>query len=304
MTRALLLFLVLSPLLQACQKSDCESIREHAQDCRNISSNPPGRDGGICEKYRDVKGKAGMETFTTCTTRLRCDDKVGLAACVDESTNDDALPCERLNGYLVACGLEPASGGLSCSEYAGAETLPAFTGYVQCVLDKGCLNESDAAAALDACRNEILGNAAATFTACQRVEQRAQACSETQPTVATCSLQIAAFTAASVDKWAECYLGTACGDFPARARCAEQLELAQNSGDAGTTAACNKVGLFQLRCGVRTLPVIGDPGTCVRSLENFSDDSARQFGQCLLDDVPDCMDAAAILTCAGKLQAN
>jgi hypothetical protein len=302
MTRALFVLVLLSPLLSACQKSDCEAIREHATDCRNVASNPAGRDGGICEKYRDVKGKAGMETFATCTTRLRCDDKVGLAACIDESTNADAPACERLNGYLVACGLEPASGGLSCSEYGGAETLPAFTGYVQCVIDRGCLTEADTAAALDDCRSQTLGSAAATFTACQRVEQRAQACSETQPTIATCSLQIAAFTAASVDKWAECYLGTECGDFTARARCAEQLELAQTS-DVGTTAACNKVGLFQLRCGVRTLPVIGDPATCVRSLDNFSDDSAGAFADCLLE-VEDCNDAAGLLSCAGKLQAN
>ncbi|MCC6809036.1 MAG: hypothetical protein IT381_16530 [Deltaproteobacteria bacterium] len=303
-TRALVLLcpLLASLPMAACQKTDCDSIKEHAQDCRVVESAPAGRNGGICEKYRDVKGKAGMQSYAQCVTKLRCDDKAGLAACIDASTNEDAPACERLNGYLVACGLEPASGGLECSEYGGTQNTAAFAGYVQCVLDKGCLNSADAGAALDECRNSILGNAAATLTSCQRVENRAKACAEDQPTVVTCSLQVAPFTAASVDKWADCYVKAPCGDFAARANCAAELDIAQVNPGGGTTVACSKVSLFQLRCGVRQLPVIGDPNTCEQSLQNFTKESAEDFGDCLLE--TDCMSAAGLLACAGELRTN
>lgn len=302
MIRALFTGFVLAATFQACQKSDCDAIKEHAQDCRVVSSGSPGKNGGICEQFRVVKGKAGLQNYAQCVTRLRCDDHDGLNACIDDVTNDDAPACERLNGYLVACGFEPASGGLECKEYGGAEDTPQFASYVQCVIDKGCLNEDDAADALDECRNTFLGNAVSTLSACQRVEQRAQACSEAQPTIATCSLQVAPFTADSIDDWANCYIGAACGDVATRSQCATGLKIEENAANKGTRLACNKVGLFQLRCNLRQIPVIGDPSTCEQSLGGFTEESANDFGDCLAD--VDCMSTAALLTCAGKLRTN
>jgi hypothetical protein len=304
MKRAILLVSLSFLGTSSCQKSECDAIVEHAEDCHALAGAPKGKNGGICEQYRTLKGKAGMADFAQCVTRLRCDDKAGLNTCINNATNSDAPPCERLNGYLVACGLEPASGGLQCTEYGGAETTPAFAGYVQCVIDKGCLNETDAAASLDACRNTILGNAAATLSACQRVANRAQACGEMQPTLATCSLQVAPFTAASVDKWADCYVQASCGDVMARATCTTGLEVATpTSGMTDKNAlACSKVSVFQLRCNLRTLPVIGDPSTCQQSLAGFTEQSANDFGDCLKG--TDCMDAPGLLTCAGKLRVQ
>lgn len=291
-----LLFIAASLGLSGCVKSQCDQIRARAEDCGFAGLNADRSSGGLCEQFRTKKGKVGLDQFAACVTKLRCDDKPGYRACVEAVNDAETPPCDRLNSFLVGCGLEPASGRDDCSEYGGAETTPNFVNYVDCIVQRGCVPVTQAELVLNECRNAALGNTEANLASCQKVEARAKQCNETIPTTATCIAQTTSFTAESVKLYADCYQIAECADLAARAACGRLFVVDQTTEPV---TGCESVSNFTVRCNLEQVPGIGSPATCNTALRGFTEASRTLFADCL--DEQNCSDLAGIGQCVALL---
>ena len=275
-------------LLQGCQTSTCNNLKDHAESCGGMESRYVEREDALCGAVRQELSPEVFDPYASCVIASECSDSSAPKTCQEThvaSANED--PCLQYRLWSTACGLEPTGTDDNCNDASQGLTSEVFTAWVECMMGPGCPLSSDNRYA-ECQRYVVPGGITDALEACGLIMDWQEQC-EGQTTgylavdaqdIASCLAQTQVFTSESLLVYGNCLQEVECDDFALRLDCMAKLRFVDRSHAEN---ACESLIQYATSCEVE-LGFSESADICERMLAPFTADSVDAYTACIVTD--------------------